>query len=290
MSQGYQSSLGIDSANPVTKGFEFTACSLGKRGSIIDASGLRGSASHRSERTRTGNYTVQGTIEMQPSPEELALLLPWVFGTAASGNVYALADAVVSRYVTVDKVAKVFTYAGCYVNKATFKSSEGQAMSLSLDVVGQTETVGNAGSFPSVTFQNTPPFIHSEAVLTLQSSSRLVKEWTLTIDNSLETMFYNSVSASRITRKDRIITFDCTNPFTSAEVDLYNQALSGAAASLVLAQAGTNYSLSFAFATLQFPGQSPVINGRQEIPLHLSGVARMVGSTKELIATLVSAP
>lgn len=290
MSQGYQSSLGIDSANPVTKGFEFTACSLGKRGTIIDASGLRGSASHRSERTRTGNYRVQGTIEMQPSPEELALLLPWAFGTPASGNVYALADALASRYVTVDKVAKVFTYAGCCVDRVTFKGSEGQAMNLSLDVIGQTETVGNAGSFPSVTFQNAPPFIHSEAVLTLQGSSRPVKEWTLSIDNDLETMFYNSVSASRIARRDRIVTFECTNPFTAAEVDLYNQALAGAAASLVLVQAGTNYSLSFAFATLQFPDQSPVVNGRQEIPLRLSGVARMVGTTKELIATLVSAP
>jgi hypothetical protein len=290
MSQGYQSSLGIDSANSVTKGFEFTACSLGKRGTIIDASGLRGSASHRSERTRVGNYSVQGTIEMQPSPEELALLLPWIFGMAASGNVYALSDTLASRYVTIDKVAKVFTYAGCYVDRAIFKGSEGQAMILSLDVVGQTETIGNAGSFPSVTFQNTPPFIHSEAVLTLQSVTRLVKEWTLSIDNDLETMFYNSVSASRITRKDRRIVFECTNPFTSAETDLYNQALAGAAASLVLAQAGTGYSLSFAFATLQFPDQSPVINGRQEIPLHLSGVARMVGSTKELITTLVSTP
>jgi hypothetical protein len=127
-------------------------------------------------------------------------------------------------------------------------------------------------------------------VLTLQSNARLVKDWTLSIDNAVETTFYNSLSASTITRKDRMITFECSNPYTSAEVDLYNQALAGAAASLVLAQAGTDYSLTFAFATLQFPDHSPVVNGRQEIPLTLSGVARMVDSTKELITTLVSAP
>jgi hypothetical protein len=287
-SQGFASSLGIDSANPVAKGFEFDSASLTKNATIIDSSGLRGSRSHRSERTRAGNYTIQGTIELTPSPEDLALLLPWVLGAAASGTTYALADSLVDRYVTIDKVAKVYTYAGVQVNKATFHGAEGQAMKLTLDLVGKSESEANAGSFPGVTYSNTAPFMFSDSVLSLVGAARDVKQWTVTIDNSLDTAFYNSVTATRITPRDRVVSFDCTNPFTATETDLYNQAVAGSAATLTLTNGG--YSLSFAFAALQVPARGPSINGRQEIPLVLSGIARMSGGTKELVVTLDSTP
>ena len=78
--------------------------------------------------------------------------------------------------------------------------------------------------------------------------------------------------------------FDCcTTPFTSDEVDLYNQALAGAAASLVFTNGG--YSTTFSFAALQFPDRSPVVPGKTEIPLELHGTARKSGSTSELVVT-----
>jgi hypothetical protein len=116
------------------------------------------------------------------------------------------------------------------------------------------------------------------------STARSVKSWTLVVDNLLEASFYNSTTATRIMAKDRAVTFDCTNPFTSAEADLYGQALAGAAASLALA--GGGQTLAFAFGTLQVPSKGPVIQGRQEIPLMLSGVARQAGDTPELTVTL----
>ena len=284
MSQGFQSSLGIDTANPVTRGFDFDSCMITADQTHLDSSGIRGSRSRHSERTRLGPLKVAGSIDLYPSAADLALLLPWILGGTADGTTYPLAEELSSRYVTVDKVVQVATYAGVYVDKATFSASEGQAMKLSLDLLGQTETVGTAGSFPSVTYDNAQPYLCSDSVLTMLSATRQVKTWTLTIDNMLAASFNNSITATSIVPTDRSVTFDCTNPFTSDDADLYNQALAGAAATLVLTDGDA--TLSFDFATLQVPRKGPTIGGRQEIPLVLSGVVRMVGTAPELSVSL----
>jgi hypothetical protein len=284
MSQGFQSQLGIDTVSPVTRGYEFESCQITKAGTIIDSSGIRGSRSHHSERTREGNYTIEGLIELYPSPADLSYLLPLVLGGTPEGTAYPLADSLPAFYVTVDKVAQVFIYAGCKVNKATFSGSQGQPMKLALEITGQTETAGAAGSFPAVTLDNAAPLIFSDTTLTLLGAARQVKQWAVTIDNSLEVRFANSTSATAITAKDRQVSLQCQNPFTSAEVDLYGQTLGGASASLVLANAGS--SLAFNFVTLQFPARGPMVPGREEITLTLSGIARKVGTTDELSVVL----
>jgi hypothetical protein len=284
MSQGFQSQLGIDTVSPVTRGYEFESCQITKSGTIIDSSGIRGGRSHHSERTREGNDNIEGVIELYPSPADLSYLLPLVLGGTPSGTTYPLADSLSTFYVTVDKVAQVYTYAGCKVNKATFSGAQGQPMKLALEIVGQTETSGAAGSFPTVTLDNSAPLIFSDSTLTLLDTARQVTQWTVTIDNSLEVRFANSTSATSITAKDRQVSLQCQNPFTSAEIDLYGQALAGGSAALVLAGAGS--SLAFNFATLQFPDHGPVVPGREEIMLSLSGIARMVGSTAELSVVL----
>lgn len=284
MSQGFQSQLGIDTVSPVAHGYEFESCQITKSGSIIDSSGIRGARSHHSERTRAGNFTIEGVIELYPSPGDLARLLPLVLGGTASGTTFPLDDSLPAFYAAVDKVAQVFTYAGCKVGKAVFSAAQGQPMKLALEIVGQTETVSAAGSFPAVSFDDSAPLIFSDSTLTLLGTSREVKQWSVTIDNSLDVRFANSVSATAITPRDRLVGIDCQSPFTAAEIDLYGQATVGAAASLALANGGS--SLLFNFATLQFPDHGPVVPGREEITLRLTGIARKVGSTDELSVQL----
>jgi len=226
---------------------------------------------------------------MYPSVQDYALLLPWILGAVASGTTFALAETLSDRYVCVDKGAKVFTYAGCVVNKAVFSGSDGAPVKLTLDIVGKTQTVSNSGTFPSVSYNTAGPFMFSEAALTLLGTSgRLVKSWSITIDNQLEVNFYNSRTASRIVPKDRSVTFSCANPFTADETDLFDQALAGSAATLTLTYGAM--SMEFAFATLQFPHADPQVSGRSEIGLALDGTARKAGSTSELIVTLDSTP
>lgn len=287
-SMGALSKLGISASNPVDAQFEFLSENIRKTGNIVDTGGIRGTRSHPSERTRAGNYTIGGTLSMEPGPEELALLLPWVLGAAASGTTFALAETVPSRYITIDRIAKVMTYAGCYVNRATFRASEGTPLRLDIDVVGQTETVGDAATFPSLSLQTSAPFIFTDGVFSLQSGNRSVKELTVVIDNALAVAFNNSASASTIDASDRSVTTTLSTPYTSSETALYGQALAGAAATYTFTNGA--YSLLFTFATLQFPDRSPVVQNKGEVVLQLEGTARTLSTTKELVITLDSTP
>src|SRR6185369_10952800 len=105
--------------------YEFLHESVRATRTILDTSGIRGTRSHAVERTRTGTYSVAGRIVLQPTPEELAHLLPRILGAAASGTNYAVAETLPDFYLSIDRGAKVFTYAGCKIVKATFFGNEG---------------------------------------------------------------------------------------------------------------------------------------------------------------------
>jgi hypothetical protein len=292
MSMPYDVLVGIDTVNPTTQAFEVLSCDLKASGSHHDPSGLRGIRDHQSERVRGGNTAVRGTIEMEPSPEEWALLLPWILGGTPVGTSFPIADVLSSRFVQVDRVAKVHTYASVYVNSATIRGSEGLPVSLSLDLIGTTETEGNAGTFPAITPLNTPPFMFAEGVLTLLSSARSFQDFTLTINNALDVKFFNSPTATRIRPTDRIVTFDAMVPYDTVNADLYNQAVAGAAATLVFTPPAPHagYSMTVTFGTLQFPHETPTISGRSELMLPLRGVARRLSTTPSIAFTLDSTP
>lgn len=290
--QGYDALLGIDSSNPTTVAFEFLSESLGKTGSIIDTAGLRGTRSHVSERTRAGIYQVGGSITMTPTPEEWAYLLPWILGTNASGTTYALAETLQTRYVQKRIMSgggtkSVATYAGCVIGRATIESSEGSPVQLTLDIVGTTETMGT--TFPSITPAIiSGPFMHYEGVLTMQAGTHSFRRATIVIDNGLDVKFNNSQYASTITAADRNISVSVEVPYESGTVGLYDQALAGAAGSLVYTY--SNYSMTWTFATLQVPAETPRIQGRGDVPLQLNMVSRMLSTTRELVVTLDSSP
>jgi hypothetical protein len=284
MSQGYQAALGIDTVQPVAIGFEFEQCAITKVSQIIDTSGIRGSRSHLATRTRRGIDTIAGMIELIPTADELRHLLPWILGDVAVDGQYRLGESLGERFVQVDKVAGVFTYAGCLVNRASFVGKAGQPIRLRLEIVGKTESSSPAETFPTVAYAGGTPFLFSDTVLNLVGQSREVQEWSIVIDNHLEVSFANSTTATRIIPRDRTVTLNCTNPFTADEVVLYDQLLAGSPASLGMSS--PTATLTFQFATLQVPSQGPTIAGRHDVPLLLNGIARKVDTASELLVLL----
>lgn len=270
--------------------YDYISSTLGKRGTIIEHNGLRGTRSRHGGRTRQGIYTVGGTIVMEPSPEELATLLPKILGANASGTTYALAETIPEFDIIEDKIAKVATYEDCKVNRATFTSGENQPLRLSLDIVGKTESIGAAGSLTGLSHGNTGPFVFHDTAsgVTLSGTgSRAIKSFSLTIDNMILAPFNNSQTASFLVAGDRMVSLSLTTPWSSDETDLYDQAAAGAAATITFSYA--NYSLSFALANLQVPAETPGNPGRGgEMVLSVGGLARMASTTKELIVTLDS--
>jgi hypothetical protein len=288
-SVGFSGRLGISASNPVDAAFDYISSSLKKTMTHMSHDGIHGKRSEQSERVREGTYSVSGSITMEPCPEELALLLPWILGTNASGTTFALAETIQTRYITEDKVGKVMTYAGCAVNRAVFSASQGGKMTLQLEIVGTTETVGDAGSFPSLTNTLTQPFMFHDTVSTLNSNAEAIKAFTLTINNNLIVTFNNSQTATNIVAGPRTVELDLTTPYSSSEIDLYDMGVGGVPA--VLALTNGNYSLTFTAAKWQVPEETPENSGKgSELVLPLRGICRRSSTTQELVTVLDSTP
>lgn len=283
---GVFSLLGMGSTSTVDQALEYQSESLALRENFIDTSGIRGTRSHPSERVRRGQGVVGGSISCTPSPLELSYLLPKILGGNASGTSYPLAETLPEFYVAVDRITKVFVYDGCKVNQATFSASVGGPLSVSLDVMGKDETVGNSGTFPSLTLDVAAgPFILSDCALTVGGTTYQFAGVDVTINNALEPQFFNSNRAQRFNETDRVISVSLSTPYGDSSA-LYGPALGGVA--VVLTFTNGTVSLTLSMAKVQIPKQSPVVGGRGEIMLPLQGIARKSGSTLELVTTLDS--
>lgn len=276
--------MGMGATSPVTQAIEFLNENLQKRGQIIETAGIRGTRSHPKERTREGTYTVDGQITLNPCPDELDFLLPYIVGGSESADDFPLAETLPEMYVTVDRIAKVFTYAGCKVNRATFRGREGQLLELSLELMGKTETEGNSGTFPALTLTTAAPYIFHDAVMTIEATAYSIFDWELTIDNKLNGQrFTNSQSRTDIPAMDREVMVTVTVPYTSTEAALHDKSShkTGVAATCVFTNGGK--SLTFTTPALQKAAESPTVPGRdQEIKLRLQFTARSSSGTAEL--------
>lgn len=281
-----EAAWGVD-AGAVTQRFLIDSGGLLAKGTILERDALRGDRSSQADDSRTGPYTVSGTVMMRPTPEDLAIWIPRILGGTPSGTAYALANVLPSFSVCEDKLAQVPTYNGCKVNKATFSFRKGDFMKIALDIVGATETMGAGGSFPTLTGSKTTPFIICDSILTLIATARAFEDAELVINNNLITdNFKNSCTIVSLDEGPRVVTLKTTHAYNLGNIDLYNQALAGSAGTLALTTG--NYGCSFTFGTLQVPRESPSNSGKGEIPLVLDMIARMTGTTKEIAVTLDS--
>jgi hypothetical protein len=283
--------LAIDDAGTAaasfTTAYEFTSESLAARRTFLDLSGFRGSLSHPKERCRVGTYTVGGAISMNPTPTELDGWLKRIMGTAKSGSTFALADVGPMEFAAlIDRGSKVLLYDGCKTAKATFSSQAGGPLTLTVDIVGATETIGNSGTFPSITPELADPYVHMDTVLTLGGTAYAAKQVDITVEYQLETdRFLNSLYVTALPCADRKVTVRVMLPWTTDEVALYNQALAGGTGSVVYTNGGT--SVTFSFANLKAMEQTTPTLGstRGELTYDLTLTAYTSSTTKELIVT-----
>lgn len=268
---------------------EILSESLKKTNTIQNTQGMYGTRSQHAEKSRLGQGAVAGTIEFVMSPAALVFLLPKILGANASGTTFALADTMQTFAMQIDRGTKVFNYTGLMVNKATFKSSSGQFVNVSLDLIGVDEAIVAAGGGQSLTTPVDAPYQFEDGVMTIASTGYTMFDFELTIDNKLTSRFGNSLTATRISPSDlREVSLTTTTPFGSGEYALYNLASAGVAVSLALTNGGL--STTFTLPAVQFPAESPTAGGKGEIPLKLSGIARMTSTTAELSISHDSTP
>lgn len=241
---------------------------LGKRGRILERDGMRGAREHNTRDTRTGPYSVNGGFTCEPSPTELATILAWAINDTSAD-------------VSVDRVAAQYLYADCKVNTLNLSGSQGGTIVCRVELVGKTEAAGEALDDP----ESTSPYAYSpDVALTLASAARDPQSFELSIDNQLDAeRFLNSLTLSEVNSQDQIVRLRAVVPFTADNLALYDQALAGAAGTLVLSQTGY-VGLTISFGALQVPAESPEIS-KTEIFLTLNMEARASGAAAAIAVT-----
>lgn len=289
--------LGIGSASPVTYMLDFQSENFRRTDESVNGNGVRGTRSHHVNPVRAGLQRVAGPVNFKPTALDLAQLFPWIFcgstvTVSGTNKRYQLGEIAVTRYVTIDRHAKVFTTTKVGVNKATFRADQGALLETNLDLVGCLETVGNAGTFPAITVDvSTQPFILSDLALVVNSTTVTAKSFEITVDNKIDTdRFFNSNVLSDIVMNDREVTFKTQVPYGDFTA-LYNL---GAGTGIAVVATLTNGSVNLVFTMpkVVFPPMSPVVPGRQEVMLDLEGRAYRTGTditdftTAELVTTM----
>lgn len=271
--------------------YEFLSEDLRKKGTVINTNGIRGTRSQHGSRSRLGPYTIDGSILFNPDPAMLDNWLPRILGANEATDVFAVAEGLQSFAVLMDRVTQTFEYKDCYVNRAVFQGRSNQfggepsPLVMNLDIVGKSRVTGTSAPNVSIsTASNTAPYIFEDGVLSMQSANRQIIDFALVIDNNLLVRFTNSLTATTICPQSRTVAFRCTVPYTSDTpvTSLLDQS-SFAAATLTFTN-GT-VSTAFALAQLEVESVDPVVRGKQEIVLELTGTARMTGATREIIVT-----
>lgn len=275
-SYGTYGKFGIGTASPVTQRLQYAdeTCILDEE--IVDGNGIRGTRSLSIEVVRGGVLRVGGPANFIPTALEWTYLLPWILGGAApSGTgllVYPMAEAVATRYVTIDRVTKVFTYDGVAVSRASWQCGQSQLLTCGLELIGLTETVGNAGTFPALNCDvSTNPFIWSDCVISVGGTSVSAKEASWSIDNVIDAdRFFNSRNLSAANGQNRVIRFDTMLPYGDYSA-LYGTGAAGAGAAVILTFTNGTQILKFTFPKVAIPKRSPNTGGKTEIMMPLGG-------------------
>lgn len=260
---------------------EFTAESLRREQTLLDTAGLRGTRSHTLERTRGGTALVQGELRLPVAPQVLTQLWPRILGGTPGDGLFPLAELLPSCDFLIDRVARRFLYRGCRVDRALLRGRAGGLLELVLEILGTTEEVLNEPA-PNLPLPADLPLVFHDSTLTLRSLDRPCLEFEVVIDNHLAVRFGNSVSPGDISSVDRTIELHCTVPFTSDAAELYGHGAAGIGAGRLRFTNGAT-EVSLQFPTLQWIDRSPVVAGRQEITLPLTGFARRTPTSPELV-------
>lgn len=297
---------------------EFISEGLAQVTSLSYNNGIRGTRQMARERVRKSAQTVGGTITMTPSKTELRTLLPWILGTNESGAGtsgspynYVLAETLQEFQILVLKVEpsalhtdEVYLYEGCRVSRATFSASSGSPLTLSLDIEAETEKTfangsialaydaatpvmsgGSSGrSVPSSVPDNATMFMFSDTggsagSMALGNADRECFDWTLTIDNVLDTgRFMNSLTRNNIPSMGLSVRMSATVPYSVAEDELYDPDVNSSSPDTNVnlikfyAELGTNDDvLQFTVGTWNIESRTPTVNGKGEVVLPLDG-------------------
>lgn len=274
---------------------EYISCGLREVGERSEDDGIRDTRSRHDSRVTQAATGVAGPIVFEPTYAELQTLVPYVTGTSST----ALTEDLTSATIIINEAAATWSYANCYCGSMSFQSSEKSRFRVNSNWIGKTRS---SGTLTSLTYDNGSIFMHHQLTVDLGGTVSSLGAYTagttynclscnVTIDNMLQAMFRNSLTATAVTPTDRNIGVQLVLPYSSDEASLYTSLVNGASiAGSIKWNNGTN-SITFVFPSLIAQPETPVVpGGAQEITLalNLRAYTTKISSTivKETIVTL----
>lgn len=280
---------------------EFLAETMSEHGRLGGLLGIRGTLRKENARLRRLTSFVYGTVTMYVSPNDIANLAANVFGMNESpGGTFTMDDTLPFFGMLIDPDSTVATsdspyeFEDCMINNWAIQGrapqfgedGEPEMMQLQLGIIGSVVNQATSwpGSPPSLgTAAADAPYTFNDAEggITLAGSARNVQQWLMTVNHNVYAKYVNSLSAHSHRPTTRDINLAVELPLNSDNDDLYDQAATAATGSFVLTNGA--FSSTFTFGRIRFPPQTPVIQGKREVPLRLQGFVTGTGSTPDLV-------
>jgi hypothetical protein len=301
-SMGFKSLLGMGPTSTIVEQYEFKSESLASDRALVRNPGIRGSRSQVIERVRQGCLSPGGVIQFEPTLAEMRNFLPRIFGGAEVADsgyfAYAITDTLPYFWTSIWRVAGLYTYNSSVIDSATFHSSSGGPLDLSLAIEALTETIVNPGVFQSgLTIDAHAPLVHMDSTLTLNGSPVQVMDIEVHIDNMLKKdRFVNSITRTDLPPMGRVVTLKVTVPYTADTLALYDTGMAGVTADVIWSVGGAGdgaagTDLHLLLQNVIFPAhKSPTVPGHDEITLTLTGQVYMTGGNNEISAKIDITP
>lgn len=250
------------------------SCGVVKKQLHTERDGLRGTVQAHSDDVRQSFYTVGGPIVLEPSPAELAALAALAISTANG-------DVLTEFSVVVDRDYSVTTYEGCKIDTFSLKGQPGAPCELTIEVFGKTANTTGTVTAPA----SAAPYILDDVTLTLQSNSREIADFTLTINNNLvKDHVMNASTVTHVPEGPRVVALQTSVDYHGDNSTLLNQAITGAAGSLLLNDGSTSHL--FSFGNLKCAHTDPAITSKAaQVPLVLDMRAYKSGNTADVAIT-----
>jgi hypothetical protein len=297
----FTSKLWIGSADPITSGngyqFDFGRFGLGRRGTLSNYPGMRGTRSRFGNRTRVTAYSVSGPVEFpEITVAELAAILKYCLGGAPSGTSYPLADALPSCAVGFLKGGlRYYIFGGCIVDWWELNAGPGTPLGLTVNFMGTSRSVGAANTAPTGTTQDsvTQPLVFSDAAgaITIAGDVQNDLRFRLRVQNGGTERRANALYPTAVYPTDRDAVIELSTGYGD-KPDLPELDPNGVAVTAVFTNGLTSFSV--VLPCCQFPGDdSEVDAGRDEITFPLVGSPRVApggASGSEIQLTLDSTP
>jgi hypothetical protein len=286
-SSGYQSSWlveGGDSPRTIdtnSERWDFNSDSLRKSERLIIADGITGSRSMETSRRRRGPYSVAGSLVCDPSFAFFDAWLPRILGADESTDTFAVDEELPAWDVMSDRVGEIVRYNDCKVDKARLRFAPDK-LTLTLECLGM-EAIETGLSLPTVAFPTGieyTPLGFMDCVFNIASGDRQITEGELLVDNGLTPHKFSGLDYAGCLREgQRLVTLTETSTSSAADwAALYGIAATTITITLAYLNMGGVITLSNCMA----PIETPVVEGKGEIPMPLIWQAMGNTTTKEI--------